>query len=73
MSAKLRVVDVDSDRTVMVEPSVSTWRVGETYVELSFWTAQEWAKIPRELKPKGAKRQGSHGWTLLSPVNLPRA
>ncbi len=65
---KLRVVDVEEDRTVISEPSKSEWTVADRGVRVIFWNTAKWNALPPQMRPANAQRQGDDGFLVLSPA-----
>lgn len=68
MFAKLRVVDIEEDRTVTVEPTSSQWDVDDSVIRVLFWSNEEWDRIPPLLRPKNAQPHKGKGWVLVEAV-----
>lgn len=68
MSAKLRIVDLEADKTVMVEPTSSKWDIDDTVIRVLFWDENEWRRIPPSARPKNAQWHRGKGWVLVEAM-----
>lgn len=66
--AKFRIVGADVDRTVIAEPSVTSWHVNKIGLHAHFWTTEKWNALPPMARPASAQKQGDDGYLVLLPA-----